>query len=213
MSIHSRTTLKRILAGACVALGLLHGGSSALQAQGAAAPSAAAVCLTCHGPAGDAMTATPGAPPIPRLEGQDPTYILKQLREFKSGKRKNDLMKPILAGLNGRQFEELASHFGRQTPERRPASDVSLAERGRELYEQGKPTASVPACVGCHQPNGTGIARYPRLAGQRATYLVQQLMNFKQGARTNDPAHVMRSIAANLSEDDMRVLAAYLSGQ
>lgn len=180
----------------------------------APAPTTAAVCLTCHGTAAaDAMAATPGAPPVPRLEGQNAEYLSKQLREFKAGKRKNDLMKPVLASLGTRQFRELAAHFASQAPERQPPADASLADKGRAIYEGGNTSTGVPACVGCHQPNGAGAPRYPRLAGQRSAYVVQQLTNFKQGARTNDRAHVMRSIAANLTDEEMRAIAAYLAGQ
>jgi len=186
--------------------------TSTLRAQGPASPTVT-ICLTCHGPAGEAMSATPGAPPIPRLEGQQAEYLAKQLREFKAGKRKNDLMKPVLASLGRRQFEELAAHFAGQTPDRGPSPDASLAERGRILYEEGSTTRGVPACMGCHQAKGAGAPKYPRLAGQRQTYVVQQLNNFKQGARTNDRAHVMRSIAANLTDEEMKALAAYLAGQ
>ena len=186
--------------------------SSTLLAQSPASP-AVTICLTCHGPAGEAMSATPGAPPIPRLEGQQADYLVKQLREFKAGKRKNDLMRPVLANLGRRQFSELAAHFAGQTPERGPSPDASLAERGRVLYEEGSTSKGVPACMGCHQAKGAGAPKYPRLAGQRQAYVVQQLTNFKQGARTNDRAHVMRSIAANLTDDEMRAIAAYLAGQ
>ncbi len=184
--------------------------SSTLAAQ---SPTAVTICLTCHGAAADAMSATPGAPAIPRLEGQQAEYLAKQLREFKAGKRKNDLMKPVLATLGRRQVAELAAHFARQPLDRGPAVDATAAERGRVLYEQGNTSTGVPACVGCHQADGAGAPRYPRLAGQRPAYVVQQLTNFKQGARTNDRAHVMRSIAANLTDDEMRAVAAYLAGR
>ena len=72
--------------------------------------------------------------------------------------------------------------------------------------------SGVPACVGCHLPNGVGAPRYPRLAGQRQAYLVQQLTNFKTGARTNDRAHVMRYVAARLSDEEMKAVAEYLAG-
>jgi len=176
-------------------------------------PPAAVVCLTCHSQAAsEALAATPGAPPTPRLEGQQAEYLVKQLRDFKAGKRKNDLMKPVLATLGNRQFTELAAHFSHQTAER-PSSGASSADQGRALYEQGNTSTGVPACVGCHQANGTGALRYPRLAGQRPAYVLQQLNNFKQGARTNDRAHVMRSIAAKLTDDEMRSVAAYFAAQ
>ena len=177
------------------------------------APDAVAICLTCHGPALAAAPPAPGAPPVPRLDGQHPEYLIKQLREFKAGKRKNDLMAPILANLSPRQFPALAAHFATQAPAPRRVENAPLAERGRVIYEEGRPASGVPACVGCHLPNAVGAPRYPRLAGQRPVYVVQQLTNFKQAARTNDRAHVMRSIAASLSDDDMRAVAEYVAGR
>ena len=195
-----------------VGIGVLLAGSAGLRAQNKA-PDAAAICLTCHGPALDAAPPAPGAPPIPRLDGQHPEYIIKELREFKAGKRKNDLMAPILANLSPRQFPALAAHFASQTLAQRRVENAQLAERGRVIYEEGNPASGVPACVGCHLPNAVGAPRYPRLAGQRQAYVVQQLTNFKKGARTNDRAHVMRTVAANLSDEDMRAVAEYVAGR
>ena len=192
----------------CMSLVLV---SPALVAQGTApAPAALAACVTCHGPAAEAAAQVPGGPPIPRVGGQHAEYLIKQLREFKAGKRKSDLMTPMLGKINNRQLRELAAHFATQSPSTSAAQSSQLVERGRALYEQG--TATVPACVGCHLPNGAGAPRYPRLAGQRQAYLVQQLMSFKQGARTNDRARVMRNIAANLGEEEMAAVAEYLAG-
>ena len=173
-------------------------------------PAALAACITCHGPAAESGPQASGVPPIPRVSGQHVEYLAKQLREYKAGKRKNDVMVPMLQKIRNGQLEELAAHFAGQTPARSAAQKSPLIERGRTLYEQGN--AAVPACVGCHQANGAGAPRYPRLAGQRQTYVGQQLMNFKQGARTNDRARVMRSIAGNLSEEDMQAIAEYLAG-
>jgi cytochrome c553 len=188
--------------------------SSALWAQGPApaAPAALAACLTCHGPDTEAAPQPPNVSPIPRVIGQHAEYLVKQLREFKAGRRKSDLMTPMLGKIDTRQLRELAAHFANQAPAPRTAANSQAAERGRALYEQGNPAAGVPACVGCHLPNGVGAPRYPRLAGQRQAYVVQQLANFKTGARANDRAHVMRSIAARLSDEDMRSVAEYLAG-
>lgn len=180
----------------------------ALRAQGTG-PATVAVCMPCHGPTAETAQLPAGAPPIPTLNGQHAAYLEKQLREFKAGRRKNDLMVPILAKISKRQFSELAAHFASQAPARPALENSQLAERGRALYEQGKPT--VPACVGCHLANGVGAPRYPRLAGQRQAYVVKQLTNFKQGIRTNDRAHVMRNIAANLSDEEMMAIAEYLA--
>jgi cytochrome c553 len=182
--------------------------SPALRAQGTQ-PAALAACLTCHGPAAEAAAQAPGPLVIPRVSGQHVEYLAKQLREYKAGKRKNDLMVPMLAKISNGQLKELAAHLASQAPARPAAQTSPLVERGRALYEQGNP--AVPACVGCHLPNGVGAPSYPRLAGQRQAYVVQQLMSFKQGTRTNDRARVMRSIAGNLSEEEMQAIAAYLS--
>jgi cytochrome c553 len=184
--------------------------SPALRAQ-SSAPDALAACLTCHGPAAEAAPQPPDAPPIPRLGGQHAEYLVKQLREFKAGKRKSDLMMPLVGKIDNRQLREMAAHFASQAPAPPAGENSQLAERGRALYEQGNTAAGVPPCVGCHLSNGVGAPRYPRLAGQRQAYVVQQLTNFKKSTRTNDRAHVMRSIAANLSDEDMRAVAEYLA--
>jgi cytochrome c553 len=185
--------------------------SPALRAQ-STTPVALTACLTCHGPASEAASLPPDAAPIPRVGGQHAEYLVKQLRDFKAGKRRSDLMVPMLAKIGNRQLRELAAHFASQVPALSAAENSQLAERGRALYEQGNTAAGVPACVGCHLPNGVGAPRYPRLAGQRQAYVVQQLTNFKKSARTNDRAHVMRSIAANLSDEEMRAVAEYVAG-
>lgn len=174
-------------------------------------PASVVVCLPCHGPAIDTAQLPPEAPPIPTLDGQHAEYLEKQLREFKAGRRKNALMAPILANMSKGRFRELAAHFASQTPVPRAVQNPQLVERGRVLYEQGNETTGVPGCVGCHLPNGVGTPRYPRLAGQRQTYIVQQLTNFKNRVRTNDRAHVMRNIAGNLSDEEMVAIAEYLA--
>jgi cytochrome c553 len=184
--------------------------SPALRAQ-SSAPAALGACVTCHGPAAEAAAQPPGPLAIPRVSGQHFEYLAKQLREYKGGKRKNDLMAPMLGKISQGQLRELAAHFANQAPARPVTVPAQLAERGRVLYEQGNPTTGVPACVGCHLSNAVGAPRYPRLAGQRQAYVVQQLTNFKQQARTNDRAHVMRSIAGKLSEEEMMALAEYLA--
>jgi cytochrome c553 len=179
-----------------------------VQAQGTG-PITFSVCLPCHG-AGAA--GVPGAPPIPKLDGQHPDYLAKQLREFKSGKRRNDLMAPLIGAMKKGQIPALAAHFAGQTPARGTVQNAQLSARGRALYEEGNPATGVPGCIGCHQPNGVGTMRYPRLAGQLQAYIVQQLMNFKSGARTNDRAGVMRAVAGRLTDEEMRAVAEYLSG-
>ena len=177
-------------------------------AQGAGAITVTA-CLPCHG--GGAAGA-PGAPTFPKLDGQHAAYLDKQLREYKSGKRKSAIMAPLIAALKKQQIAAMAAHFASQTPLRGAVENPELAARGKVLYEEGNRATGVPACVGCHLPNGVGHQRYPRLAGQRQAYIVQQLAEFKSGARSNDRAHVMRALAARLTDEETRAVAEYLAG-
>ena len=191
--------------GALVAMGLLTLGVSApVMAQAAGAVTVAA-CQPCHG---GAQT----APTFPKLDGQHAAYLEKQLREYKSGKRKSDVMAPLIAALKKGQISGMAAHFAGQTPAGGAVENQELASRGKTLYEEGNRASGVPACVGCHLPNGTGAERYPRLAGQRQAYTVQQLTDFKSGKRSNDRAHVMRAIAGRLTDDEMKAVAEYVAG-
>jgi cytochrome c553 len=167
-------------------------------------------CAQCHG---GNTAGVPGAAAFPTLDGQHAAYLAKQLREYKSGKRKTSpVMAPIIAALKKQQISTMAAHFASQTPARGTVENPELAARGKVLYEEGNRSTGVPACVGCHQPNGAGYQRYPRLAGQRPAYIVQQLAEFKSGARTNDRAHVMRALAGRLTDEESRAIAEYLAG-
>ena len=190
---------------ALVGLGLLMLAASApVLAQQAGAVTVTA-CLPCHG---GAQT----APTFPKLDGQHAAYLEKQLREYKSGKRKTDVMAPLIAALKKGQIPGMAAHFAGQTPSRGAVENKELMARGKTLFEEGNRASGVPACIGCHLPNATGAERYPRLAGQRQPYTVQQLADFKSGKRSNDRAHVMRLIAGRLTDDEMRAVAEYVAG-
>jgi cytochrome c553 len=175
----------------------------------AAAPVAVAACLPCHG---GGAAGTPGAAAFPRLDGQHAAYLDKQLREYKTGKRKSEIMAPLIGALKKQQIPDMAAHFASQSPARGAVEDPQLAARGKVLYEEGNRETGVPGCVGCHLPNGVGHQRYPRLAGQLQTYTVQQLMAFKSGARSNDRARVMRAVAGRLTDEEMKAVAEYVAG-
>jgi len=190
------------LVGMCMCL---LGISPPVWAQGPA-PAGVAACLPCHseGPA--------AAPTFPKLAGQHAAYLEKQLREYKTGKRKNAVMAPLIGGLKKQQIPVMAAHFASQTPARGAVQNSQLAAPGKVLYEEGNRATGVPGCVGCHLPNGVGHERYPRLAGQTPAYIVQQLVDFKSGARSNDRAHVMRAVAGRLTDEEMRAVAEYVAG-
>jgi cytochrome c553 len=182
--------------------------SPPLWAQGAGAVTVAA-CAPCHGAATAAAQATPT---FPKLDGQHAAYLDKQLREYKSGKRKSDIMAPLIAALKKQQIPGMAAHFAGQAPARGAVQNPELAARGKVLYEEGNRASGVPGCIGCHQANGAGSQSYPRLAGQLQTYTVQQLVDFKSAKRTNDRARVMRLVAGRLTDDEMRAVAEYVAG-
>jgi cbb3-type cytochrome c oxidase subunit III len=177
-------------------------------AQGAA-PITETACVPCHGVGAAAAQA---APNFPKLDGQHAAYLEKQLREYKAGKRKSQIMAPIIAALKKQQISGMATHFASQAPARGAVQNAQLAASGKVLYEEGNRATSVPGCVGCHLANGAGSERYPRLAGQPQAYIVQQLTDFKSGTRSNDRAHVMRAVAGRLTDEEIRAVAEYVAG-
>ena len=194
----------RLLTLAGMSIWLL-GASPVVWAQGAASVTVTA-CLPCHG--GGAAV----APTFPKLDGQHAAYLDKQLREYKSGKRKSAVMAPVITALKKQDISGMAKHFATQPPAAGAVQNPQLAASGKVLYEEGNRATGVPGCVGCHLPNGVGFQRYPRLAGQLQGYIVQQLMDFKSGTRSNDRAHVMRAVAGRLTDEEIKAVAEYLAG-
>jgi cytochrome c553 len=184
------------------------GAAPVVWAQGTA-PDMVMACIPCHRAA---VPATPGVPPLPRLDGQQAAYLDKQLREYKSGKRKGAVMPALIRTLKPQQLSVMAAHFASQAPAQGAVESPELAARGKAIYEEGNRASGVPGCVGCHLPEGVGHQRYPRLAGQLQAYVVQQLLEFKSGARSNDRAHVMRAVAARLTDEEIKAVAEYVAG-
>jgi cytochrome c553 len=165
------------------------------------------VCAGCHSEDGNSKV-----PMFPKLAGLQTEYIGKQLRDFMSGKRKNEVMAPIVANLKPEDIPPLAEYFSSQKAEPGTVADPSLAVEGRRVFMDGNENTGVPACAGCHRPDGSGTSVYPRLAGQHADYIVQQLKNFNSGGRANDPNRFMRVIAQRMTEQEMKAVAEYISG-
>jgi cytochrome c553 len=172
-----------------------------------AATIAATVCVACHGPDGNSLI-----PMFPKIAGLQPSYVVKQLRDFQAGRRRSDVMAPVLAGIKPQDIAPLAAHFATFKLQPAPAADKKTADLGKLIYFDGNEDTGVPACVGCHQPAGAGHLIYPRIGGQHAAYLKQQLKNFAAGERANDPNRFMRVVAQRMSDEEMDAVAAYLSG-
>jgi len=206
--------MKTWLISVAVAAALFSGGVQASAAGGQAAGDAAAgeanaaVCVACHGPMGNSIN-----PIWPKIAGQHPEYIYKQLMDFKSGARANDMMSPQVLTLEEQDFRNLAAYFAGQT-QSGGAADPSAAELGERIYRGGNPATGVAACTGCHGPagSGLGLAKFPRVSGQHAPYLDATLKGFRAGARANDPNGMMRGVAARMTDEEIAAVSQYIQG-
>ena len=197
-----------ILAATFPALALAEGAPAAKADPAKGQSLASTVCAACHGPDGNSPI-----PQNPSIAGQHASYLYKQLSDFKAGRRKNAIMAGIVAGLSDEDMRNVAAHYATQKPRPDAAKDRPLAAAGQKLYRGGDSDIGVPACSGCHSPDGAGIpAQYPRLAGQHGDYTTAQLQSFRSGDRGNDPNGMMRTIAARLSDKEIAALADYIAG-
>ncbi|MCI4441428.1 cytochrome c553 [Tibeticola sediminis] len=166
----------------------------------------AAVCAACHGADGNAPT-----PAYPKLAGQHPQYLYKQLVEFKSGKRANAIMSGMVASLSEDDMRNIAYWLASQKAQPGAAKNKDTLLIGERIYRGGIADRQIAACAGCHSPNGSGIpVQYPRLAGQHADYSVSQLQAFRDGVRTNSAQ--MTGVAAKMNDREMKAVADYIAG-
>ena len=189
--------------------GTAQAAATALVGDAAAGQAKTAVCGACHGPDGNSM-----APNFPKLAGQGDRYLLKQLHEIKDGKRQVLEMTGLLTNLNDQDLADIAAYYSSQKNSV-GAADPALVARGEALFRGGDLQKGMPACTGCHSPDGQGnaAAGFPHLGGQHASYIEKQLTDFREGDRTNDgDSMIMRGIAAKLSNKDIKALASYIQG-
>lgn len=166
------------------------------------------VCAACHGVDGNSMITT-----NPKLAGQHPEYLVKQLTNFKSGERKNPVMSGMAAVLSADDVANVAAYFSAQAAKPGSTKTNTAGSLGEKIYRAGNAANGVPACASCHGATGAGMpSQFPRLGGQHADYVVAQLKAFNTGERANDNAKVMRMIAAKMSEADMAAVADYIQG-
>lgn len=165
-----------------------------------------AVCASCHGADGNS-----GTPAYPKLAQQHPEYLLKQLQEFKSGKRKNAIMQGFAGTLSEDDMKNVA--YWATSKKEKPgfAKEKDLVTLGERIYRGGIADRQVPACAGCHSPNGAGMpSQYPRLSGQHSEYTAAQLTGFRDGVRGNSLQ--MTQVAAKLNDKEIRAVADYIAG-
>ena len=165
-----------------------------------------ATCASCHGADGNS-----GTPVNPKLAQQHPEYMVKQLQEFKSGKRANAIMMGFAAGLSEDDMKNISFWLASQKAKPGFAKDKDLVKLGERIYRGGIQERGITACAGCHSPNGAGIpAQYPRLAGQHAEYIASSLTAYRDGVRNNNLQ--MSQVASRLNDREIRALADYIAG-
>ncbi|MFM2052054.1 MAG: hypothetical protein RL456_91 [Pseudomonadota bacterium] len=164
------------------------------------------VCAACHTADG-----TRGSPANPILQGQHPEYLVKQLNEFKAGKRDSAVMKGFASALSDEDMRNVAAFYASKEAKPGSAKSKDLVELGQKIYRGGIADRKVPACAGCHSPSGAGIpSQYPRLSGQHADYTELQVRNFRDGARKNNT--VMTGVAAKMNDREIKAVADYIAG-
>jgi cytochrome c553 len=165
-------------------------------------------CFMCHGL--DGVGDSAGA--FPRLTGQAAFYMYKQLIDYASDARPNDVMTPIARQMTEPQMANVAFYYSVVDAPyaSRPSVEPEVLARGRRIAEDGLPEADLQACNFCHGAESAGNPPlFPYLAGQYAPYTELQLRLFKLTVRANDPLAVMRDIAEDLSDEDIRAVASY----
>ena len=164
------------------------------------------VCAACH-----ASDGSRGSPANPILQGQHPEYLVKQLTEFKSGKRANAIMMGMAATLSEDDMKNVAAFYAAKQAKPGFAKNKELVSLGEKIYRGGIADRSVPACAACHSPTGAGIpAQYPRMAGQHADYTEAQLVAFRGGVRKNSLQ--MTGVAAKMNDREIKAVADYIAG-
>jgi len=168
-------------------------------------------CVACHGTDGNSII-----PDYPKIAGQNESYIIESLHEFKEGpggERDNPIMFGMVANLSEQDMLDLASYYASQKVTLGEV-DPALVELGQSIYRGGNIEAGVPACIACHGPRGEGntLARFPALSGQNAAYVEAQLHAFRSGTRKGGVNDMMTQVVARMSEDEIKAVASYVSG-
>ena len=189
----------KLVAGIAVGVFWLASGSVGAAGNPEAGQQKAAACMACHGADGNSPPLPPPTEQWPKLAGQVPEYLLKQLHDFKAGRRSNEQMSPQAQAVSDADMADIAAFFAGQKIGPNEAVDKDQLARGESIFLKGKSRPRlVPACVGCHGPNGVGNRDWarimskaptvlaPAIGGQHASYIAKQLKSYRDGSRGND---------------------------
>lgn len=163
-------------------------------------------CAGCHGEDGNAAV-----PMFPKLAGQHPSYLAKQLRDFKSGKRVDPTMNAMAASLTDADMADIGAWYAQHKVKPEVAEKTDL---GQKIYRSGIAGKQIPACAACHGPKGEGnpTSGYPLLGGQYPSYISKILHDYKSVERSSDPNEIMRTIANRLNTEEINAVSDYVSG-
>ena len=164
------------------------------------------VCIACHGADGNSLV-----PANPKLAQQHPEYLVKQLQEYKSGKRENAIMKGFASALSDEDMVNISFWLASQKGTPGFATNKESVALGERIYRGGVADRQIAACAACHGPSGAGLpVQYPRLSGQHADYTATQLNYFRSGVRANNAA--MTGVAAKLNDREIKAVSDYIAG-
>lgn len=168
----------------------------------------AATCAACHGVNGNAPVAM-----YPKLAGQHSDYIVKQLKDFKSGARKDPIMMGMVMGLSEADMADIAAYY-QSLPVTEGSTPEDAIAIAKPIYLGGDSERNIASCVSCHGPrgNGMGLAKFPKISSQNEAYVVAQLKKFRNGERANDPQGMMVDTTNRLTDAEIDALAKYLVG-
>jgi cytochrome c553 len=158
------------------------------------------VCAGCHGQDGK-----PTDKAIPIIWGQQAGYIYIQLRDFKRGDRKNEIMQPIASVFEKDDMLAIAEYFAQK-----PWPNLGEPRSPKDVTQRAINAEHSVGCTGCHLEQFQGASTIPRLAGQSEAYLAKTMTDFRSGARGNNPG--MTDLMRAASPDDLAALAEYLAG-
>lgn len=198
---------KKLAASVLLALGAGHA-VYALSGQGDAAKVellVTQVCAGCHGPDGNSTI-----PTIPKLAGQHEVYLVNEMRNYREEKRHSDVMGAVLSSLGADEMAGLAKYYAVQKASPGTVSKPGLLALGKRIYLEGNTQSGVPSCDGCHEENGEGSKKFPRVAGQHVPYVLEEIARYASDKRSGG-AKVMRVVAERLTKEEAEAVAEYMA--
>lgn len=157
----------------------------------------AAVCANCHGEGGNSTK-----PSIPNLAGQNPAYLLEQLRQFADGRRRNEFMEGMIRAMNSDEKIGMVLFYSAQEVAHKPATDAALADKGKSYFNK--------TCFRCHGQTGRGNDQIARIAGQQTEYLRTTLHRYRSGSDIRSDS-IMTPNTRLMTDADIEAVVAYVS--